>query len=176
MTRYLVLLLFVAVGLPVDAQPLPDARFAGTWALDADRSRAVDPWRSLSVEIELEGDAVVLERNWRGSREGGAFTDSVRLVPGQSVESDPMIQWGDERHLGAYIAGDRTKTVVSRWVDDGTTLITESTFRVSIQQGEHDVRVYTEYRLSPEGDRLDVLELRSTRPRPIHFVFSRAGA
>ena len=118
----------------------------------------------------------MLERNWRGSREGGAFTDSVRLVPGQSVESDPMIQWGDERHLGAYIAGDRTKTVVSRWVDDGTTLITESTFRVSIQQGEHDVRVYTEYRLSPEGDRLDVLELRSTRPRPIHFVFSRAGA
>ena len=47
---------------------------------------------------------------------------------------------------------------------------------MSIQQGEQPIRIYTEYRLSPEGDRLDVLELRSTRPRPIHYVFTRADA
>ncbi len=155
----------------VDATP-----FTGAWALDPERSRAIDPWRNLSLEIEADGDGVILKRLWRGSLEGGAATDSVRLVPGTTVRSAPMLQWPDERHLGVYITGDRTKTVASRWEDDGRTLVTESALTVSTQQGERPIRIYTEYRLSPEGDRLDVLELRSTRPRPIHFVFARAEA
>ncbi len=63
---------------------------------------------------------------------------------------------------------------------DGRTTVAPSSrrahFMVSAQQGERRIRIYTEYRLSPEGDRLDVLEVRSTRPRPIHFVFHRADA
>ncbi len=171
------LLLFALVTLASHpAPPPPDPEFRGTWVLDDSLSRAIDPWRNLTVEIDVEGDAVILKRLWRGSREGGASVDSVRLVPGTTVRSEPMLQWPDERHLGAYIAGDRTKSVASRWADDERTLITESDFVVSVQQGEHPVRVYTEYRLSPGGDRLDVMELRSTRPRPIHYVFTRADA
>lgn len=154
----------------------PDPAFSGTWLLDKDRSTAIDPWLNLTVEIADADEAVILKRMWRGSREGGAFVDSVRLVPGSVVESEPMLQWPDNRHLGAYIAGDRTKTVASRWEDDGRTLVTESTLTVSTQQGERPIRIHTEYRLSPEGDRLDVLELRSTRPRPIHYVLARADA
>lgn len=174
MLRSLLVLVALAVfASPASAQTEPPA-FEGRWALVDSLSRAIDPWRGLAVEIAVDGEAVVLERHWRGSREGGAATDSVRLVPGQTVQSGPLEQWPDERHLGAYIAGDRTKTVASRWEDDGGTLVTESELTVSIQQGERTVRIYTEYRLSPEGDRLDVLELRSTRPRPIHYVFARA--
>lgn len=149
---------------------------AGAWVLDKEASRAIDPWRNLRIEIAADGDGVVLKRIWTGSREGGAATDSVRLVPGATVRSAPMLQWPDERHLGVYITGDRTKTVASRWEEDGRTLVTESALTVSTQQGDRPIRIYTEYRLSPEGDRLDVLELRSTRPRPIHFVFARAEA
>ena len=156
--------------------PVLASSLDGAWVLDADASRAIDPWRNLSLDIAADGDGVVLKRMWRGSREGGAATDSVRLVPGATVRSAPMLQWPDERHLGVYITGDRTKTVASRWEDDGNTLVTESALTVSAQQGERAIRIYTEYRLSPEGDRLDVLELRSTRPRPIHFVFRRADA
>lgn len=155
--------------------PHADA-MSGTWVLDKDLSTDIDPWLHLSVEIAADGDGVILKKMWRGSREGGATTDSVRLAPGGTVVSEPMEQWPDNRHLGAYIAGDRTKTVASRWEDGGRTLVTEATLTVSIQQGERDLRIYTEYRLSPEGDRLDVLELRSTRPRPTHFVFFRADA
>ena len=174
MPRLLLALAALAVAVPpASAQPEPS--FSGRWVLVDSLSRAIDPWRSLTVEVEVEDAAVVLKRMWRGSREGGAFTDSVRLVPGQTVQSAPLEQWPDERHLGAYIAGDRTKSVASRWADGGRTLITESDFVVSVQQGERPVRVYTEYRLSPGGDRLDVFELRSTRPRPIHYVFARAN-
>jgi hypothetical protein len=44
---------------------------------------------------------------------------------------------------------------------------------LSIQQGTKQIRTYTEYRLAPDGDRLDVLQLRSTRPHPVHYVFHR---
>ena len=174
MPRLLFALAALVVAVPsVSAQPEPSA-FAGRWVLVDSLSRAIDPWRGLAVEVAVEGEAVVLERQWRGSREGGASTDSVRLVPGRTVQSGPMDQWPDERHLGVYVAGDRTKSVASRWADGGRTLVTESRLVVSVQQGERVLRVYTEYRLAPGGDRLDVLELRSTRPRPIHYVFARA--
>lgn len=162
---------------PLAGRSLPDAdAMSGTWVLDKERSTDIDPWLNLSVGIAADGDGVILKKLWRGSREGGASMDSVRLVPGQTVVSEPMEQWPDNRHLGAYIAGDRTKTVASSWEDGGRTLVTEATLTVSIQQGEREIRIYTEYRLSPEGDRLDVLELRSTRPRPTHYVFTRADA
>jgi hypothetical protein len=167
-------------GRAIEPPPSPpfsliEPAFDGMWVLDEDRSTAIDPWRRLRVEIDTDGEGVMLKRMWRGSREGGAFVDSVRLMPGSTVESAPMAQWPDNRHLGAYIAGDHRKTVASRWEDDGRTLITESTLTVSTQQGERPIRIYTEYRLSPGGDRLDVLELRSTRPRPVHYVFTRAA-
>lgn len=152
-----------------------DTAFAGRWQLDAERSTSVDPWRDFSVEIALDGDAVILKRLWRGSREGGATVDSVRVVPGGGMATAKLDQWPDNRHLGAYLAGDSTKTVTARWADEGRTLVTESTLTLSIQQGTRTVRIYTEYRLEPSGDELTVLELRSTRPRPLHYVFTRAG-
>lgn len=177
MPRLLPLALVLATVALLASRPLPDAdAMSGTWVLDKDLSTALDPWLNLSVEIAADGDGVILKKMWRGSREGGATTDSVRLVPGNTVVSGPMEQWPDNRHLGAYIAGDRTKSVTSRWEDGGRTLVTEAMLTVSIQQGEREIRIYTEYRLSPEGDRLDVLELRSTRPRPTHYVFFRADA
>ncbi len=148
--------------------------FSGTWVLQAARSTAIDPWRNLSLEIDVEGDNVSLRRHWRGSREGGAYIDSVRIEVGGDAVKVEMEQWADNRHLGAYIGGDRTKTVTARWADGGETLITESAVTLSVQQGETPVRIYTEYRLSSGGDRLDVLELRSTRSLPIHYLFNRA--
>src|SRR5690606_8040832 len=107
------------------SRPLPDAdAFSGTWILDKDLSTDIDPWLNLSVEIATDGDGVILKKLWRGSREGGATTDSVRLAPGGTVVSEPLEQWPDNRHLGAYIAGDRTKTVAVRWEDGGRTLVT----------------------------------------------------
>ena len=147
----------------------------GTWHLDHGRSTAVDPWLDLSVVFAQDGGALVLKRQWRGTREGGTFTDSVRVRPDGPPATAKLAQWPDNRHLGAYISGDSLKTTAARWADGGRTLITESTLAVSVQQGERALRIYTEYRLAPAGDRLDVLELRSSRPRPIHYVFTRTA-
>lgn len=150
--------------------------FTGSWTYDAEESTAIDPWRRLSIEIGRDGEAVILKRIWRGSREGGTAVDSAYVVPGGPPAMVPLEQWPDNRHLGAYLAGDSTKTITARWEDEGRTLVTESHLTVSVQQGTRPIRIYTEYRLSPGGERLDVLELRSTRPRPVHYVFHRADS
>lgn len=170
------ILLVTLLGGPQTAlSQAPATTFSGEWAINEERSTAIDPWRDLTLRITATEEWVDLTRAWRGTREGGAFDDSLRLQIGEAVQSPPMIQWPDNRHAGVYIAGDRTKTVFSEWKDDGHTLTTEATLEVSVQQGLRTVRIYTEYRLSPGGDRLDVLELRSTRPRPIHYVFFRSS-
>lgn len=148
---------------------------SGTWVLDQARSTAIDPWRNLSLEIDVTGEDVSLKRHWRGSREGGAFIDSVRVKAGGDAVKVQLEQWADNRHLGAYIGGDGTKTVTAQWVDGGKTLTTESHVILSVQQGEAPVRIYTEYRLSSDRNRLDVIEIRSTRPLPSHYLFTRSG-
>lgn len=159
---------------------LPDSiegntELSGSWVLDQSRSTAIDPWRNLSLEIDVTGDLVSLKRHWRGSREGGAFIDSVRVRAGGDAVKVEMEQWADNRHLGAYIGGDGTKTVTAQWVDGGKTLTTETHLILSVQQGEAPVRIYTEYRLSSDRNRLDVIEIRSTRPTPNYYLFTRSG-
>ena len=123
--------------------------------------------------MALDGDAVTVVRYWTGSREGGTSTDSVRVLTGGPAVTARMDQWADNRHLGAFLTADSSKSVTARVEDRGATLITESRVQLIVQQGEIPVRTYTEYHISPGGARLDVLELRSTRPAPIHYVFER---
>lgn len=166
-----------APGSPAPAATSAHARldpaFEGVWQLDPTHSTSIDPWLHLTVAITRSDDAVTVVRRWTGSREGGASTDSVRFVPGGRAVTVRMDQWADNRHLGAFLTADSSKTVTGRVDDDGATLVTESHVRLIVQQGEIPVRTYTEYRISPGGTRLDVLELRSTRPLPIHYVFDR---
>ena len=167
----------LALALPARAQtsgtPTEVRGFSGTWQLDAERSTAVDPWRDLTLAMDVRGDTVAMARRWRGSREGGLFTDSARVVAGGGAVDVRLGQWPDNRHLGAYVTGDSLQTVAARWADDRRTLIVERDLTLSVQQGTADVRVYAEYRLAPGGDRVDLLELRSTRPSPLHYVFRR---
>jgi hypothetical protein len=79
-----------------------------------------------------------------------------------------------DRHIGAYIGGDGTETMQSEWLDGGRTLRVESRYVLATSQGETPVRSTFEYRLSPDGEELTVIELRSTRNLPIVHVFTRS--
>ena len=151
-------------------------QFSGTWLLDPSRSTAIDPWRNLSLEIDVNERLVTLQRRWRGSSEGGAFNDSLTVELGGEETHVSLEQWPDNRHLGAYIGGDGTKTLKAMSEDDGATLVTKAHLVASVQQGETFIRIYSEYRLAPDGNRIDLIELRSTRPTPVHYVFRRDEA
>lgn len=164
------LLLFLLLGLVLGNGDR--SRFDGMWTLDTARSSAVDPWRALTLDLHVADDAVTIQRIWSGTR-GARGIDSMHVTTDGNVNRVPVLRWVDNRHLGVRIAPNALREVVAQWKDEGGTLGIEQWMTVITSQGETPLRIYSEYRLAPDGTTLHVMELRSTRPRPLHYVFTR---
>lgn len=163
----LVLLLVAALTRP----PAPPGDFAGRWVLDPSGTSALDPWREITLDVTAGDDRVVLVRRLTWGRRSA--TDSLNVpVDGRPV-AVPFPAWLDNRHLAVWAAGEGTKRVAAQWLDEGRTLQLVSTMTVATSQGEQPMRVLSEYRLSPSGDRLTLIELRSSRNRPVIYTFVR---
>lgn len=171
-TWFLLGCLFTALAAPASAT-LPSA-LAGHWQLDPSRSSAVDPFRTIRLEVSVSGDRVSITKTMDGGKRSTA--DTLNLDLGRAEVTEPMVMWVDNRHIGAWIGDDRDRRVRAELLDAGATLRVESNFKLETSQGTTPVRVTTEYRLSPDGKRLTVLELRSTRNRPLHYTFDRKEA
>ena len=160
-----------AIALLSCALPRAPADFAGRWVVDPAGSSALDPWNAITLDVTVgDGRAVLVRRMSWGAR---AATDSLNVpVDGQPVRV-PFTTWLDNRHLAIWAGGDGTKEVTARWLDGERTLQLVSTMTVATSQGEQPMRVHSEYRLSPSGDRLTLIELRSSRDRPAVYAFVR---
>ena len=169
--RHLYRALLLPVVLVVLGTAPPDA-FDGTWVLDAERSTSVDPWNRLTLEIDAGPDRVTLQRIWSASR-GVQTVDSMTIPTDGARHAVAMPPWPDNRHLGVSLPADSTTHVAARWLDNGRTLQTTTHVDLRTSQGTRRVRTVREYRLAPNGDGVTVLELRSTRPRPIRYTFRR---
>jgi len=150
------------------------ALLAGSWHIDLARSTELSPWKDYELTIGVEGHVVTLHRRlaW-GRRE---FTDTITLDLHRSDTVLPVEMWPDNRHLGAYIGGDRTKRVHAEWLDQGRVLRLSSNLVLQTQQGPRDVNILSDYKVSANGDQLTLTELRSTRNRPIVYLFKRVPA
>jgi hypothetical protein len=145
----------------------------GAWTLLPDQSTAVDPWKSLSIEIEATRSRLRLRRVWRGNY-GFAAVDSVAVPIDGEFHQVPLTQWSENRHIGVFVGPDSTKKVSATWLDEDQTLRVETLLPARTSQGTTPLRTYAEYRVGPRGV-LTVLELRSTRPRPIRYTFRRTS-
>lgn len=166
-----VLVLAVAGIACTDSAPSSTAadRLTGTWTIAPDQSTAIDPWRDLTVEIAATDARLTLKRIWQGHY-GYATVDSVTIPIDGAAHRIPLTQWADNRHIGAFVGGDSTKRVAATWVDDGTTLQVTTRLTVRTSQGPTPIRTHSEYRVAPNDSSLTLLELRSTRPRPIRYT------
>ena len=155
--------------------------FSGLWTISAAetttrdpeaRSTATDPWRNLDIEIEVDGDQVSIIRSFRGGTRIAQETMTVDTsIPSQIVTVEG---WWDNRHIGAYLGGDKEQTVAARWLDDGQTLQLNIEMILDTSQAETPVRVLREMRLSEDGEVLAVIELRSSRNKPVVRFFKKA--
>ena len=152
----------------------PDA-FNGTWVLDAERSASIAPWTRLTLTIDAAPDRIALTRTWSASR-GIRTVDAMTIPTDGARHAVSMAPWPDNPHIGVSLASDSTKHVSARWLDDGRTLQTSTHLRVRTSQDTRRLRSHREYRLSPDGEVLTVLELRSTRPQAIRYTFRRDRA
>lgn len=147
---------------------------AGTWRIDLARGTELSPWKDYELVIAADGDRVTIARRlaW-GRRE---FADRLELDTARAETVAPVSLWPDNRHLGAYIGGDHTRRVRATWLDDRRILRLSTDLVLSTQQGERAVNILSDYKVSANGARLTLTELRSTRNRPVVYVFNRVSA
>ena len=72
-----------------------------------------------------------------------------------------------QRAVGAYDKYAAAWTELGRVYAAGGDMVEQ-------QQGDRDVNILSDYKVSANGSRLTLIELRSTRNRPITYVFTRA--
>jgi hypothetical protein len=147
---------------------------AGKWRIDLSRSTELSPWKGYDFTLSIDGDVVTLQRQLGWGRR--QFSDTIKIDTASANNVVPVEMWPDNRHLGAYIGGDKTMQVRAEWIDDRRILRLSTDLVLDTQQGSRAVNILSDYKASANGTELVLTELRSTRNRPIVYRFTRAGS
>ncbi len=144
--------------------------FAGHWRLDPARSTALDGWHAADLVIALDGSKVALtyHMTWRTTK--FTATNTVDTAQPQAIEDFFRIE---QRHMAVYPRPGVSAQVTAAWLDAGETLRVEAAVPVGISQGEGTMRLYHEFRLLEGGTTLLLIELHSTRHRPLVYHFTK---
>ncbi len=165
-------LLAVSFLARLGAVETPDASLlAGTWRYDPAHSTELSAWGTLKLIIAVDGPKVTLTRQYAAGRR--TYDEVTALDLSKSINLVPFDWWPDNRHIGAYAGGDKTKKFKFRVLDDGRMLRTSADLVLATQQGERSINILSDYKVSANGQQLTLIELRSTRNDPIVYVFKR---
>lgn len=167
------ILFYTAAMVCLAALPAAQANpgFAGEWVTDRELSSALDPFNRIELTIAVDGTTIEMVETYTTGRRRASNT--YQLDTSVDTNIVPIDWWADNRHIGAFIGGDKTMRIRADWVDNGQTLRLESNYILQTSQGETPVRGYSEYRLSRDGERLTRIDLRSSRNLPVVRVFKR---
>lgn len=148
-------------------------RLDGVWRLDPAASTALDGWTGIDLAIHTDGTRVAVEHrmSWRSTR----VTKTNTFDTAAPVEIPAFFRI-EQRHMAVYPAKTGTTHATAAWLDDGRTLRTEAITPVEVSQGDTRLRITSEYRVSEDGAVLTVIELHSTRNRPLVYVFRKVTA
>lgn len=155
--------------LPVAAWAANPA-LAGRWRLDPKRSTALDGWTAWDLVVALDGTQVSLrhDMSWRTTKL--AATNTVDTAHPTEAKDFFRVE---QRHMAIYKVPAATTPVRAEWLDGERTLRVEATMPVEVSQGTAPLRIYQELRLMEgEGDLL-LIELHSTRSKPLVYRFTK---
>jgi hypothetical protein len=171
--RYRAILCFLALAFlsPIVLRAAETSALAGTWRIDLARSTELSPWKSFDLVIAINGSNVSLTRNLAWGRR--VFTDTFAIDTAKTENVAPIEWWADNRHLGAYVGENKTRRVQAEWLDDRRILRLSTDLVLEAQQGPRTVNILSDYKVSASGAQLTLTELRSTRNRPVVYVFTR---
>lgn len=144
---------------------------AGTWKIDLARSTELSPWKDYELTLQVGKGSVTVARKLAWGRR--VYEDTSTFPTTGKPKVLPFNFWPDNRHLGANVGTDKTRRVASHWLDDGRLLRVTSDFVLNTQQGDRAINVLSDYKVSGNGTELTLTELRSTRNRPVVYVFKR---
>ena len=147
-----------------------DPAFNGRWRMDTAKSSALDGWTAMDLVVRVDGSKVALRYDsvWRSTKE--SVTDTVDTAAPVAIANFFRI---DQRHMAVYARPLEAAQVSAAWLDQGRTLRVEASVPVEISQGNATMRIYDEFRLLEGGQELVLIELHSTRTRPLVYRFAR---
>ena len=156
----------LALGATASANP----EIVGDWQLDIDRSSALDGWQDMRLVISTQDTRVDIrhEMRWRATRYRA--TNTVDTT--KSVASDNFFRV-EQRHMAVYPTKGGVTHTTAEWIDNNRTLRTETHTPVEISQGDVIMRITSEYRIGEGGETLTVIELHSSRSRPLVYFFRK---
>jgi hypothetical protein len=161
--------LALGLGLLPLAVLAADPAFNGRWRLDVARSTALDGWTGMDLVISADGSKVSLRHDmtWHATK-----VTATNVVDTAQPTDLPGFFRLDQRHMAVYARAREATHVAATWIDGGRTLRVEAQVPVETSQGDTTLRLYDEYRLL-EGGELLLIELRSSRPRPLVYHFTK---
>lgn len=142
----------------------------GRWRLDKARSTALDGWHEWDLVIRVQGDKVSLQHDLKWGRTAFSATNVLDLAGPASV---PNFFRVEQRHMALYAAKDAPAAVRTAWLDQQRTLRVEADTPIEISQGRAVMRIYSEYRVLEGDQELLLIELHSSRPRPLVYRFTK---
>lgn len=143
---------------------------AGHWRLDVARSSALDGWHAMDLVIALDGSHVAITHRMRwGATKFDATND---YDTAKAVELEHFFRV-EQRHMAVYPAKHGITHATAAWLDGGRTLRIEAVTPVEVSQGDVPMRIYSEYRVGELGNTLTLIELHSSRNRPLVYVFHK---
>lgn len=142
----------------------------GRWRLDPSASSALDGWHKMDLSIGVDGSKVALtyHMQWRTTLHDATNTLDT-AAPGEMKNFFRV----EQRHMAVYPAKHGVTKTRAEWIDGGRTLRTEVLTPVEVSQGDVTMRITSEYRVSETGDKLTLIELHSSRNRPLVYVFNK---
>jgi hypothetical protein len=161
--------LFLLLPLAATAATSP---LAGRWKLDRTRSTALDGWHEWELVISVEDSRVSLRHDLKWGRTDFSATNTVDTARPVTL---PDFFRVEQRHMALYPAKGQPTPVRAAWLDAGRTLRVEADTPLEISQGQTVMRIYAEYRLVEGDQELLLLELHSSRPRPLVYRFTRVS-
>lgn len=142
----------------------------GRWQLVTERSSALDGWQDMRLVIALEDTQVEIahEMRWRSTR----YRATNTVDTAKPTASDSFFRI-EQRHMAVYPAKGGVSHTTAEWIDAHRTLRTETHTPVEVSQGNVNMRITSEYRIGEGGDTLTLIELHSSRPRPLVYFFRK---
>lgn len=138
--------------------------------MDPDLSSPLDGWQAMDLVFAADGTAidVTYEMRWRRTN----YRATNRVDVARPVESDSYFRV-EARHMAVYPTKGGSSSTTAEWIDHDLTLRTETQTMVEVSQGDVPMRITTEYRIGEGGETLTVIELRSSRDRPLVYFMRK---
>lgn len=147
--------------------------FEGRWRLDPARSSALDGWHKWDLVISIDGSRVSLRHDMQWIKTKISATNVVDTARPVTIADYFRVE---QRHMALYPTKGHATPATATWLDSQRTLRVEATPLVEGSQGNFPIRIYAEYRLVEGDSALLLIELHSTRPRPLIYRFTKVTA